>query len=79
MWRVNDEHKNFSFRVVSVCVSSPAFFFAFVLNPKMMVSGGPQMCFDTNLVTFLEHAHVEERRMGRCRCFPGGTSGCRGG
>lgn len=34
-------------------------------NPKMMVSGGSRICFDTKLVTFSEQAVVEETRRGQ--------------
>ena len=66
------ERKNFNFRVVSICMCSQPFFFLFVPNPKVTVSSGSRICFDTNLVTFLEQACVEETRRGRWRVLPRG-------
>lgn len=69
--RLDAQHKNFIFRVVSVCVSSSAFFSFFSWATSQVDNQWQSTikpCFDIHLVTFLEKAHVESTRRGCCCC-----------
>lgn len=56
--RLDAEHKNFTFRVVSVCVSSSAIV-SFFDCATCHVDNQQKVLLDIQLVTFLEQACVE--------------------
>lgn len=73
MQRLDAEHKNFTLRVVAVCVSSSASFFIlfyFFFNFMVFSIINRRSCFDIKLVTSLEQAHVEQTRRVAVGCFP---------